>query len=340
MPTRGAGMSSSDDMRLAEARSERVFKSVLSTSGQVRYLSVISFLLATWLAFQAQFFFTVDNFIWLGFHHFSSPLCVAVTFARRGVQVAVYALLAAAAADFILAATSAIMVVRCVDPDMAQLDCPDRLLQGTWILFYSSNQLVLSVFELASMWTLSKLTHQHAAVWEETLAAAPDEETAKRWTHDAREKRTRRAAGVERRLSLVALLPAVAGWMFADVWATGWLCALAFARPLRDALGIWASYRAAEGGRTQQEFYDTLTTTLSGVFLAVSLAAWLWSETLILPIDDTFSAEVLWVAAKSAWDDPFSFLAQHTTARPEPFLLFFALVETLVLCNKRQPLRA
>ena len=323
-------------MLSAEARSERVFASVLSTSGQVRYLSLLSFLLATWLAFQARYF-TVDNFIWLGFHHFSSPLCVAVTFARRGVQVAVYALLAAAAADFVLVCTSAIMVVRCVDPDMAQLDCPDRLLQGTWILFYSSNQLLLSIFELASMRTLSKLVQQHAAVWEETLAEAPDPETAKRWAYDAERKRARRAVGVERRLALVALLPAAAGWIFADI--SGWLCALAFTRPLRDALAIWASYHGAEGGNTQREFYDTLTTTLSVVFLVLSLGAWLYSEEFVLPIDDTFSAEVLWVAAKSAWDDPFSFLAEHTTARPEPFLLFFAFVEALVLCNKRQALR-
>lgn len=327
-----------------EARSDKLSRDALTTAGQIRYLALVSLLLTIWLSFQAQFF-TISNFVWLSFHHVSSPVAIAVTFLRRGTQVAVYALAVAAAADFVLASTSAVMVLRCFDIDQAAENCPDRLVQGGWILLYSGNQLAICLFELTSMWTLQSALDEQRVLWDQAIAeeAARDAESAKLMLTNAKTKRIRRLVGVERRLSIFALVPGIAVWAFGDPSAAGWLAIVALTRPLRDAFGIWASYRIKDGNNTQREFYDTLTTVISGIYLALSLGAFLYSEQLKTPIQE-FSAQILIDAAKSAYDDPFSFMSSAVGAeyisRPEPFLIAFAFVETLVLCNKNTPVRA
>ena len=321
------------------ARSQALFAESLSLAGQIRYLALLSLLLSVWLSWQAQFF-TVSTFIWLSFHHVSSPLALFVTFLKRGTQIAVYALLLSLAADVILALTSFVMVWRCFDLHQASEQCPQRLLEGSWILFYSANQSLITVFELSSMWSYDKLQQQQRRAWDARLNGAPDADAAKRMLDDARDVRVRRAAGVERRLSLFALAPGIAVWVFAD--PSGWLTLAACARPLRDLVGMWASYQIRDGNNTQREFFDTMTTVLSGCFLALSLGAWLWSEELEVPITE-FSATILVDAAKSAYDDPFAFMSDTLSAgalaRPEPFLFTFALVEGLVLANKNSPVR-
>ena len=47
---------------------------LLTTSGQVRTLSLVSYLFSVWISYQAATVITVDTFIWLNFHHVSSPL--------------------------------------------------------------------------------------------------------------------------------------------------------------------------------------------------------------------------------------------------------------------------
>lgn len=323
------------------ARSQALFVESLSLAGQIRYLALLSLLLSVWLGWQAQFF-TVSTFIWLSFHQVSSPLALFVTFLKRGTQIAVYALALSLAADIILALTSAIMVWRCFDLHQASEQCPQRLLEGSWILFYSANQSLITVFEISSMWSYAALQQQQLEAWDARLSAAADPEDAKRMLVTARDVRIRRAAGVERRLSLFALVPGIAVWVFASPGDAGWLAYAACARPLRDVVGIWASYQVRNGTTTQREFFDTMTTVLSGCFLALSLGAWLWSEELDVPITE-FSATILVDAAKSAYDDPFAFmsdtLSASALARPEPFLFTFALVEGLVLANKNSPVR-
>lgn len=326
-----------------EARSSVLFRDSLTTAGQIRYLSLVSLLLAVWLSFQAQFF-SISNFVWLSFHHVSSPLAIAVTFLRRGMQVAVYALLIAAAADFILAITSAVMVLRCFDLDQASENCPDRLVQGSWILLYSGNQFLICLFEVASMWSFANSMEAQQQLWDDTITteAARDAESAKRMLTSAKTRRIGRVSGVERRLSIFALFPGIAFWIFGRPMDAGFLAVAAFTRPLRDAYGVWASYHVKQGNNTQREFFDTTTTLLSGIYLALSLGAWMWSEELQLPISQ-FSTQILIDAAKSVYDDPFSFMVDtfgdSYTPRPEPFLLAFAFVEALVLCNKNTPVR-
>ena len=327
-----------------EARSDKLSREALTAAGQIRHLALVSLLLTIWLSFQAQFF-TVSNFVWLSFHHVSSPVSIAVTFLRRGTQVAIYALVVATIADFVLASTSAITVLRCFDVDQASENCPDRLLQGGWMLLYSSNQLVICLFEIMSMFSLQSSLDKLAVVWDQAIAqeAATDPAAAKLMLTNAKSKRMRRVAGVERRLSIFALVPGIAVWVFSTPASAGWLALAAMTRPLRDVFGIWASYRLRDGNNTQREFYDTVTAVLSGIYLALSLGAWLYSEELKLPIQQ-FSTQILMDAAKSAYDDPFSFMSSAVGAeymsRPEPFLIAFAFVETLVLCNKNTPVRA
>ena len=323
------------------AQSQALFAESLSVAGQIRYYGLLSLLLSVWLSWQAQFF-TVTTFIWLSFHHVSSPLSLFVTFLKRGTQIAVYALLLSLAADVILALTSFVMVWRCFDLHQASEQCPQRLLEGSWILFYSANQSLITIFELSSMSTYNAILERLQNAWDARLRAAADADEAKRMLDDARGVRVRQASGVERRLSLFALVPGAAVWIFASPWDAGWLTLAACARPLRDLVGMWASYHIRDGNNTQREFFDTLTTTLSGCFLALSLGAWLWSEELVVPIEQ-FSATILLDAAKSAYDDPFSFmsdvLSANAVARPEPFLFTFAVVEALVLANKNSPVR-
>jgi hypothetical protein len=313
------------------------FDKIATAAGQARWLGLVSLLLAVWLSWQAQFV-TVPSFVWLSFHHISAPITIITTFLRRGTPVAWGALLVALAADVIIFLTSVVAVWRCAQPSQAAEDCPSRLLNNAWIGSYSFYQIIVGFFELMALFSYESLLERDLARWEKQLVDAENPEGAKRMLDEAESTKARRVAGVERRLSIFALPAGVAFWVFASPANAGFLALLAATRPLRDAAGIWISYRTPSGTKTQREFYDTATTVLSGLYLAVSLGAWMWAEELDLPFED-FSLSALLDAAKSAYDDPFSFMAAGTETRPEPFLLAFAFLEVLVLCNKNTPAR-
>lgn len=314
------------------------FGKIATSAGQVRWLGLVSLLLAVWLSWQAQFV-VVPSFVWLSFHHVSAPVTIATTFLRRGTPVAWGALLVALAADVIICLTSFVAVWRCAQPSQAAEDCPNRLIYNGWIATYSLYQIIIGLFELLSLFSYESLLANELRRWEKQLVNAESPEAAKRMVDEAESTKARRVAGVERRLSIFALPAGVAFWVFASPANAGFLALLAATRPLRDATGIWMSYRTPSGTKTQREFYDTVTTVLSGLYLAVSLGAWMWAEELDLPFED-FSLSALLDAAKSAYDDPFSFMATGTETRPEPFLLTFAFLEVLVLCNKNTPARS
>ena len=319
---------------LQQRRIEGFFAESLSVSGQIRFLSIVSYLLALFMAYQAQFF-TVSSFAWLGFHHLSSPLAVAVTFLRKGAFVAQIALYVALAADVVLFATSAVAVSRCLDPKQAAEDCPNRIVQNGYMAVYSVNQILVCLFEVLAMINFEKLLKRRDDAVEVMLVneKLDDADNAKRLATEAEDARMARVSGVERRISIFALVPGVALWVFGAPFQTGWLAAAAATRPLRDAFAVWSSYRVRDGTNTEREFFDTITTVLSGVYLALSIAAWMWSEELRLPIE-SFSAEILLDAAKTAFDDPLSLLSVNTSASTQPFMLCYAFLEALVLCNK------
>lgn len=313
------------------------FGKIATAAGQVRWLGLVSLLLAVWLSWQAQFV-TVPSFVWLSFHHISAPITIVTTFLRRGTPVAWGALLVALAADALIFLTSFVAVWRCAQPSQAAEDCPSRLLNNAWIGSYSFYQITVGFFELMALFSYESLLEKDLQRWEKQIENAESPEAAKRLVDEAESTKAQRVAGVERRLSVFALPAGVAFWVFVSPAEAGWLALLAATRPLRDATGIWISYRTPSGTKTQREFYDTVTTVLSGLYLAASLGAWMWAEELDLPLED-FSLGVLLDAAKSAYDDPFSFMAAGTSTRPEPFLLAFAFLEVLVLCNKNTPAR-
>lgn len=323
--------------RSATLMSSAHFDKIATAAGQVRWLGLVSLLLAAWLSWQAQFV-TVPSFVWLSFHHISAPITIVTTFLRRGTPVAWGALLVALATDFIIFLTSFVAVWRCAQPSQAAEDCPTRLLNNGWIGTYSLYQIIIGLFELLSLFSFESRLTRDVEQWEKRIENAESPEAAKRLVDEAENTKAKRVAGVERRLSVFALPAGVAFWVFVSPAKVGWLALLAATRPLRDATGIWISYRTPSGTKTQREFYDTVTTVLSGLYLTVSLGAWMWAEELDLPLED-FSLGVLLDAAKSAYDDPFSFLAAGTETRPEPFLLAFAFLEVLVLCNKNTPAR-
>lgn len=307
------------------------------SAGQVRWLGLVSLLLAVWLSWQAQFV-TVPSFVWLSFHHVSAPITIATTFLRRGTPVAWGALIVALSADVIICLTSFVAVWRCAQPSQAAEDCPNRLLANGWIASYSLYQIIIGLFELLSLFSYEALLAKDLQSWEKQVEEASSPEAVKRLVVEAENIKAKRVAGVERRLSIFALPAGVAFWIFAAPADAGFLALLAATRPLRDALSIWVSYRTPSGTNTQREFYDTVTTVASGLYLVVSLGAWMWAEELDLPLQD-FSLTALLDAAKSAYDDPFSFMAAGTQTRTEPFLLAFAFLEVLVLCNKNTPAR-
>ena len=126
------------------------FGKIATSAGQVRWLGLVSLLLAVWLSWQAQFV-VVPSFIWLSFHHVSAPITIATTFLRRGTPVAWAALLVALAADVIICLTSFVAVWRCAQPSQAAEDCPNRLIYNGWIATYSLYQIIIGLFELLSL---------------------------------------------------------------------------------------------------------------------------------------------------------------------------------------------
>ena len=317
--------------------------SLLVTSGQVRTLSLVSYLFSVWISYQAATVVTVDTFIWLNFHHVSSPLAVLITFLKRGAGVGVVACAIALLADVVLLLTSLIAVVRCLDSQQASNDCPVRLVQHSWIVLFAAQHVVIAALEVFSMIAYQNLLREEVEDFEKALARAEDASARKRMLKDARDKRYRVTAAIERRLSIFALSPGVFYWIFVGPTSYGILCTIAGMRVLRDAYGIWSSYRVQKNATlTQREFFDTVTTVLSAAFLCVSVSAFLWCEEFELLISD-FSTELLFDAVKNAYDDPFSFMADSLdvafTARPESFVLLFAYLECLVLANKNSTTR-
>ena len=110
---------------------------------------------------------------------------------------------------------------------------------------------------------------------------------------------------------------------------------------IRDVFAIWYSRRMHLGTDAQIQFFKIVTTSVSGLFLTLSVGAWLYAEELADVTD--FSWDILLDGATGAFADPFSWMASGTsnilTARPEPFFLLFAFLEALVLANKNKPLR-
>ena len=317
------------------------FRSVSAAAGQVRFLAFVSFLLAVWQSFQTQFFITIPTFAWLSLHHLSSPLSLIVTFLRRGSFAALIVIGLALIADLILFFSSLLAVFRCFNPVTAAENCPTRLIQGGWMVLFSAQHSIIAVFELLSMRTYNSLLQESDQQWSLTLQGM-SEEKARRFTKDAEVRRLRRSAGVRRRLAIFSLVPGITYWIFASPFSEGWLAVVAGTKVLKDVYSIWSSQREADPkSKITRKTFSLAATVLSGIYLFLSLAAWMWSEE--TAVWSNFTMDALWDGAKSAFDDPFSWmretLREGTTADVAPFLLLFALVEGLSISTANTPLR-
>ena len=325
---------------MSEAKALRELQSVQKEAGQVRYLAFFSYVLAVLLAFQNQFL-TVANFSFLSLHQIAAPIAIIVTFLQRGAHIALIATIIALIADAILLLTSFISVYRCFFPNQASENCPDKLIQGTWLIYYGAQHVIVSIYEIMSLMRYSSALEAQTATWERRLKLAKEDDAKKLIVTNATRLSKERAAGVERRLSLFALFPTIFFWIFCDPLSLGWLATAAGSRFVRDFFAVWYSRRMHVGNDKQRAFFDILTTSVSGIFLVLSLGAWLFAEEVA---DFTeFSWDILLDGATSAFNDPFSWLADGYDnlfmSRPEPFFLLFAFIETLVLSNKNKPLR-
>ena len=325
---------------MSEAKALSALQAVQKEAGQVRFLAFLSYVLSVLLAFQSQFF-TISNFSFLAFHQVAAPIALIVTFLQRGTTVALVALVAAFVADVILLITSFISVLRCFYPNQASENCPDKLIQGSWLVYYAAQHVIISWYEIMSLRRYGAALKTQLDVWESRLKGAKNAEEKKRLVTNAKRLSDERAAGVERRLSLFAILPTVFFWVFCNPQSVGWLAIAAGSRFLRDFFTIWYSQRMHLGTDTQKRYFVILTTSISGLFLTVSLGAWLYAEE-VADISE-FSWDILMDGATSAFKDPYSWTVDGVnsilTARIEPFCLLFAIVEALVLSNKNKPLR-
>ena len=325
---------------MSEAKAMRALQAVQKEAGQVRFLALLSNVLAVLLAFQSQFF-TISNFSFLAFHQVAAPVAVLATFLQRGAKVAVVATVVAFLADIILFATSLISVLRCFYPNQASENCPDKLVQGSWLVVYSAQHILITWYEIMSLLRYDAALKTQLEVWETRLEDAKDADSKKRLVETTKRLSDERAAGVERRLSLFAFLPTVFFWVFCEPLALGWFAVLAGSRFLRDFFAVWYSHRMHRGTDGQKQFFTVLTSGVSGLFLTTSLVAWLYAEELADASD--LSWDVLLDGATSAFADPFSWTVDGVNsilkARPEPFFLLFGYIEALVLANKNKPLR-
>lgn len=325
---------------MSEAKALTALQAVQKEAGQVRFLAFLSYVLAILLAFQAQFF-TISNFSFLAFHQVAAPVAVIATFLQRGSTVALFVTAVAFAADIILFATSLVSVVRCFYPNQASENCPNTLLQGSWLVSYSAQHVFITWYEIMSLLRYDAALKTQLEVWETRLKETKNADDRKRLVTNAKKFSDERAAGVERRLSLFAVVPTLFFWVLCDPLSLGWLAIAVGNRFLRDFFAIWYSRRMHLGADTQIQFFKILTTSISGAFLTLSLGAWLYAEEFADVTE--FSWDILLDGATSAFADPFSWMASGTsnilTARPEPFYLLFAFVEALVLANKNKPLR-
>lgn len=325
---------------MTNAKLKLAYQNVEKESGQVRFLAFLSYIAAIFLAWQAQFF-TVSSFVFLSFHHLASPLSIVCTFFQRGEVVAIIAVAVALLADVITFSTSLISVVRCFYPDQASLNCPDRLIQGSWLVYYAGQHAIIGLLELLSLQRYSSALQNYTNVWENHLASLPSSEARKRAVTDAKKFTTVTSATVDRRLHIFALVPTGFYWLFCAPFSKGWLAIAAGARLLRDAFGIWLTLKSASGSQGQTRFFHVFSIVVASLFLLVSLAAWLYSEELADPT--TISWDVLLDGAHSAYTNPWDWsldgLRHMTEAAVEPFLLTFVFIEVLILANKYSPVR-
>ena len=325
---------------MTNAKLKLAYQNVEKESGQVRFLAFLSYIAAIFLAWQAQFF-TISSFVYLSFHHLASPLSIVATFFQRGEVVAIIAVTIALLADLITFSTSLISVIRCFYPDQASLNCPDRLIQGTWLVYYAGQHAIIGLLEVLSLQRYSNALSNYTLVWEKHLASLPTNEARKRAVTDAKKFTMETSVTVDRRLHIFALVPTTFYWIFCAPFSKGWLAIVAGARLLRDGFGIWLSFKSQAGSPKQAQFFHVFGIVVACLFLLVSLAAWLYSEELADPT--TISWDVLLDGAHNAYTSPWDWsldgLRHMTEAAPEPFLLTFVFIEVLILANKYSPLR-
>lgn len=325
---------------MTNARLKLAYQNIEKESGQVRFLAFVSYIYAIFLAWQAQFL-TVSSFVFLGFHHVASPLSISCTFFQRGADVAIVAVVAAFLVDAMIASTSLISVVRCFYPSQASLNCPDRILQGSYLVFYTGQHALIAVMEILSLMRYRSALEEYSKAWEQVLKKLPSKEEKKRAVTEAKDYTLAKALVVDRRLHLFSFVPTAFYWGFCAPFNKGWLAILSGSRVLRDGFGIWLTAKTDAGSMKQARAFDVFSIVLTCVYLLISVAAWLYSEELADP--STISWEILLDAAHAAYTNPwewsFDGLSHMTEASPEPFYLTFVFIEALLLANRYSPIR-
>ena len=325
---------------MTNAKLKLAYQNVEKESGQIRFLAFLSYIYGIFLAWQAQFL-TVSSFVFLGFHHVASPLSIACTFFQRGADVAVVAVLAAFIVDAFIFATSLISVIRCFSPSQASLNCPERIVQGGYLVFYSGQHALIALMEMLSLLRYRSALDTYTKTWEKELNKIPSKEKRKRAVSEARKYTLSKALVVDRRLNLFAFVPTAFFWLFCSPFENGWLSVLCGSRVVRDGFGIWLSSKTQSGSMKQAKVFDVFSIVGTCCYLLISLAAWLYSEQLANP--STISWEILLDAAYTTYTNPWQWSLdglRHTTeAAPEPFYLTFVFIETLMLANRFSPTR-
>lgn len=326
--------------RMTSARLKFAYLNIEKESGQVRFLAFVSYVYAIFLAWQAQFL-TVSSFVFLGFHHVASPVSIASTFFQRGADVAIVAVAAAFLVDALIASSSLISVVRCFYPSQASLNCPDRILQGSYLVFYTGQHALIAIMEILSLMRYRSALDDYSKAWDQLLRKLPSKEEKKRAVKEAKDYTLAKAIVVDRRLHLFAFVPTAFYWALCAPFDKGWLAILCGSRVLRDAFGIWLASKTDAGSMRQAKTFDVFSIVLTCIYLIISMAAWLYSEELADP--STISWEILLDAAHTAYTNPwewsFDGLSHMTEASPEPFFLTFVFTETLLLANRYSPIR-
>lgn len=325
---------------MADAKLKLAYQNAEKEAGQVRFLAFLSFIYGIFLAWQAQFL-TVSSFVFLGFHHVASPLSIISTFFQRGADIAAIAVFAAFLIDAFIFATSLISVLRCFSPSQASLNCPERIVQGGYLVFYSGQHSLVALIELLSLLRYRSALNKYTNVWETLLKKLPSKEERKRAVTDARDYTLSKALVVDRRLHLFAFIPTAFFWLFCSPFEKGWLAILAGSRILRDGFGLWLSSKTETGSMKQAKAFDVFSIVITSCYLLISLVAWLYSEQLADP--STISWEILLDSAYTTYTNPwewsFDGLRHMTEAEPQPFYLSFVFIEILLLANRYSPIR-
>jgi len=325
---------------MTNAKLKLAYQNVERESGQVRFLAFLSYIATIFLAWQSQFL-TVSSFVFLGFHHVASPLSIGSTFFQRGADVALVAVLVAFLVDVIITTTSLISVVRCFAPLQASMNCPDRIIQGGWLVYYGGQHAFIALMELLSLARYRSALNNYTKTWEAVLASIPTKEGKKRAVAEAKQYTLERSLVVDRRLHLFAFVPTIFFWAFCSPFSKGWLAVLAGSRVLRDGFGIWLTSKTGSGSLKQAHAFDVFSIVITSCYLLISIAAWLYSEQLADP--STLSWEILLDAAHTAYANPWEWsldgFLHMTEAETSPFFLTFVFTELLLLANRYSPLR-